>query len=369
MRLVPTLDFGGVESRLQLQGQLARDRGYRMVVCTFGSAGAAARNLREAGVRVDDLAVAPSIRNPRASAALFKHLRRVRPRVLHSSIVEANFHSLVVARAAGVRSLVVEEVGTPTHKWLARQAFRRLYRRADRIVCVSRAISRYVIGTDGAPEDRVRVIHNCAHPRFFPEPRTPPLRRAPGEPFRLLAVGRLHPVKNHATLIDAMALLRARRDDVELDLVGEGPLSDALRSQVAEAGLERCVHILGYRDDIQALLARADAFVLPSLSEGCSISLIEAMASATPCVGSTVDGIHEVLGEELAAPWTFPHDDAEAMADVLEAIVRLDDPARRALALATQARAYEEFSPSAYMDRLDRLYDDLLLEDVAVRSA
>lgn len=359
VRLVPLLDFGGVESRLKLQGRLSRERGYEMVACTFDRAGAAAQELRASGTRVDELGVPARIRSPRASLALFRYLRRVRPQVLHSSIVEANFHTLLVARAAGVPAIIVEEVGTPTHTWAARLAFRALYRRADRIVCVSKAISRYVIQTDRAPAERVRVVYNCAHPRFFPEERVPPRSRPRGEPFRLLAVGRLHPVKNHLTLLEAMARVRHRHADVRLDLVGEGPLSSTLRDRVASLGLGGTVRLLGYRDDIPALLARADGYVLPSMSEGCSISLIEAMATGTPCVGSAVDGIREVLGDDVADRWTFSWNDPAGAARTLEALVELDDEARRGLGLTVQQRAYDVFSPSAYMDRLDALYAEV----------
>jgi glycosyltransferase involved in cell wall biosynthesis len=203
VRLLPTLDFGGVESRALLQSELHDRDQFELRVCTFHSDGAAAAAIRERGIPVDVLGQDPSIRNLRATSALARYLAQRRPDVLHASIVEANFHSLL--RPPSLRGrprVIVEEVGSPSHGRLARNVFRLLYRRADRIVGVSQATCDYLTQVDRAPPDKVRLIYNCAAQRFFAD-ASPPRpsfveRRAAREPFRLLLVGRMVEVKNRS---------------------------------------------------------------------------------------------------------------------------------------------------------------------------
>jgi glycosyltransferase involved in cell wall biosynthesis len=354
--LVPVLDFGGVESRLVLQSSMAQDRGYELRVCTFSSAGSAAGAIRAAGVPVDCLEVGAKIGSPAATLALTRYLRLQRPTILHASIVEANFHALIAGRLAEVRHVVVEEVGTPSHSWKARLVLAGLYRLASRIVAVSETTAAYLVDVDRAPRDRVVQIYNCAHPRFFPTELRMQPPRPPQRPFRILAVGRLTAIKNHTTLLDAFARVVRERPFTELWISGDGPLAGELRQRVRELGLQAAVRFLGYRDDVREVFDEVDLFVLPSHSEGCSISLIEALASALPAVGSRVPGITEVLGQELAARWTFPATDARAIADTLLEAVALDEGERLELGRRGQARAYERFSPEAYMARLDELY-------------
>src|SRR4051812_22494897 len=94
VRLLPTLDFGGVESRAILQSELHDRERLDLRVCTFHRAGAAADAIRALGIPVDVLGQDPRIRNARASLALAAYLLRTKPDIVHASIVEANFHVL-----------------------------------------------------------------------------------------------------------------------------------------------------------------------------------------------------------------------------------------------------------------------------------
>ncbi len=357
IRLLPVLDFGGVESRVMLQARLAREHGMRLRVCAFDKDGAAAKAIRATGIPVDILGIPARLGSLRATAALVGYLRRQQPDVVHASVVEANVHLCLAAPWVSSAGLIVEEVGQPSHSRRARLAFRALYRAPDRIVGVSKVTCDYLTEADGAPRDRVELIYNCADPRFFPEGRRSLDRSAERRAIRFLAVGRLHPIKNQARLLEAFALLRAQGVEAELTLAGDGPLGDELRRSAEDFRITSHMHFLGYREDVLPPLEQTDAFVLPSLSEGCSISLIEAMATGVPAIGSDVPGIREVLGEELAGEWTFPAHDVRAMAGVMRRFAELSVEQRAALGERAQARAYAEFSPERYMRRLEHLYD------------
>ena len=358
VRLLPALDFGGVESRVVLQAKLHDRTRFDLQVVALGNSGDAAQRIRAAGVPVHVLGVRPAPRSVQATLAVRQCLAELRPHVLHSSIAEGNFHASMATLLARPPVLFAEEVGVPDHGLAARLVFRFAYRRGDAAIGVTKAVCDYMQRVDGCPRDRVQLIYNCAGPDFFPAPPVSRQERASGEPFKMLMVGRLVSVKNHDTLLRAFAQVTRRHPAVVLQIAGTGPLEASMRSLVDELGVRDQVELLGFRSDVQELLRGADLFVLPSLSEGCSISLIEAMASGTPAIGSKVPGIEEVLGP-LAAEATCPATDVEKWVELLERYVTLPAGELRALGQRAQERAYAQFSPQAYVSNVERLYDEL----------
>ena len=126
-------------------------------------------------------------------------------------------------------------------------------------------------------------------------------------------VGRLEPRKGTATLIAALATLRAGGRDASLVVVGDGPLRSELVATAARLGLASHVQMLGDRADIEEILAAVDVFVLPSRTEGMSNALLEAMAMALPVVATAVGGTPEVIAEGRSG-LLVPSDDPSAMA-------------------------------------------------------
>lgn len=117
----------------------------------------------------------------------------------------------------------------------------------------------------------------------------------PPDAFVLLSAGELNANKNNAVIISAMEQLK--RDDLHYVLCGVGDQENSLRMQAEKAGLQNNVHFLGYRNDIKELYKMADCFVMPSLREGLSRSLMEAMASGLPCVASKIRGNTDLIAE------------------------------------------------------------------------
>jgi glycosyltransferase involved in cell wall biosynthesis len=362
VRVLPVLDFGGVESRVTLQARLLDRNAFDLRVCTFHKAGRAARAIRDAGIEVDVCGADPSARNVLATVRMTRYLARLRPDVVHASIAEANVHCLVAAKLARVPVVIAEEVGAPNHSSVARAVFALLYRAADAVVGVTRATCDAIMEQDHAPGDRVRLVYNCAGPEYFPDPpeEIRVTNGAPREPFKILLVGRLVPVKNQELFVEAFARVAAERSDVELDIVGDGPLKEELARRIQELGIGNRVHLLGFRRDVRELLRRADVFALPSLSEGCSISLVEAMATGVFVIGSRVPGNLEVM-EDLAQEWTVGPMDVDGWARAIRRSVELERRERARLARRAQEIAYARFSPPVYIRELERLYQDLFL--------
>jgi glycosyltransferase involved in cell wall biosynthesis len=352
VRLVPTLDFGGVESRVVLWARCIDQARYETRVCTFWRRGEAARRIEALGVPVDCLEVDPAVRSARASLALHRYLRRIRPDVLHASIGEANWHALINGKLAGVRRVLVEETGIPSFSRLGRAAFGLGYHAADAVVAVSQATADYLRGLALAPAEKVRVVYNCADATFFEAPA-----RALGAPDELsvLAVGRLHPVKNYDGLLRAFRLVVDAFPGARLAIAGEGPSRASLLALCAALGLEAHVTFLGFRPDVRALHSGADLFVLPSHSEGLSVALIEAMASGVAPLASRRGGNPEVvdsLGDEVL----LEPADHEGWARAILRVAALTPEARRELGARARAVAERSFSPARYLGALDALY-------------
>src|SRR5690606_9572810 len=144
-----------------------------------------------------------------------------------------------------------------------------------------------------------------------------------------LTVGRLVEVKNQRTLIDAFAEVVQDNPEVELWIAGDGPLKDTLAQQVADLGLDDHVQLLGFRKDVKDLLAQCDTFCLSSLNEGCSIAMIEAMATGIPVLGSDVSGIAEVMEHIGPAARLVQPTDTAGWTREMKALIALSDDERR----------------------------------------
>ncbi len=352
-RLLPVLDFGGVESRVILQSEMIDRTEFDYRVCTFWKPGEAAKKIRDAGIHVDVLGVDPAVRNPRATAALTSYLRQESPDILHASITEANLHGALAGTLARIPCRVVEEVGIPSRSRLGGLVFGGIYGLSHRVVGVSEATCG-VLRREGAAEEKTRLIYNCADPIFFEEPVA---QRPSSPPTQFLAVGRLVAVKNHAMLLRAFRRVVDTNAEVRLRIAGEGPMRDELSALIAELNLQNHVELLGFRTDILQLLQASHAFLLPSLSEGCSISLIEAMSSGIVPLGSKADGITEVMGDlgelQIAA------DDIDGWTEAMIRCATMSDAERHQLGRRARRIALRRFSPEVYLQTVSAMYREL----------
>ena len=173
-----------------------------------------------------------------------------------------------------------------------------------------------------APEhwEKVEVLRLGVDPETF-TPRPAP-DHGGGEPYELLMVGRLVPVKGHFILIDVLELLRERGLPVRLTLVGEGPLREALEQRIRERGLIHVVKLTGALNQEELLnhYRKADFFVLASFAEGLPVVLMEAMAMEVPCVATWVMGIPELVRDPLGGLLVAPAD-PNGLAGRLESLI------------------------------------------------
>lgn len=248
---------------------------------------------------------------------------------------------------------------------------RRIKRRcmtAQELVAPSPAVERELIAA-GYPRDRIQYIPNGV-PIY--EPRTPtsragarlalgdidPAWQLQDASHLALYTGRLHPGKGLAHLIDAWKAVMSRWPKAKLLIVGEGPEHDRLAAQVEHLGLTRGIILAGAFDDIEDFLAAADLFVLPSLEEGMSLALLEAMAMGLPVIATRIPA-NEVLVRDGAQGLLVPTADAPSLARAILSVWDLPDRGAR-LGLQGYKRVRAEFSLSRMVDRHLELFDRVL---------
>ncbi|HMF60444.1 MAG TPA: glycosyltransferase [Vicinamibacterales bacterium] len=220
------------------------------------------------------------------------------------------------------------------------------YRTATKVVANSPA-ARQMLEAEGLATGSIAVIPNGVDPIFFGSPeRTGPVRT-------VITVANLRPEKSHETLLAAAASLISSHPSLRFQIVGDGPRRHELERIAATLGLSAHVEFLGHREDVPALLAAADAFVLPSRTEAFPNSAIEAMAAGIPVVACAVGGLLDLI-QNGRTGLLVPPDDSAALAAALLALA--DDP-RRAHAIGAAGRRLVQQRYS--FDRMVGSFDDL----------
>lgn len=242
----------------------------------------------------------------------------------------------------------------------------------DALVADARAIARPLIA-QGFSERKVRVIHNAIDPSSVRGDASQFGTDAPEEsvsgrrPLVIGSVGRLEPVKGLDILLEAFARLLAVREDVELRIAGVGPEQSHLQMAIqADPRLASHVTLAGYVPSAPAFMANLDVYCMPSLSEGFSTSLLEALALGLPVVASRVGGTDEVVGDGVTGRLVPPGDPVR-LAVVLEEV--LADPRGRArMGEAGRALVEREFTVEKMVSRTLALYRDLCTAKASSRS-
>jgi glycosyltransferase involved in cell wall biosynthesis len=227
---------------------------------------------------------------------------------------------------------------------------------------VSRDLANWLVRDVGIRAGKIIHICNGVDTQRF-RPRTDTRARLPASIFPpgcvvIGSVTRLTPIKDPLNLVRAFVKMRrelpADGPDVRLALIGDGPLRAEVEADLRAAQCEQYVWIAGSRDDVPDLLAAFDIFVLGSLREGISNTVLEAMASGAAIVASATGGNPELIEDGSSGTLTTPGDAAAVAAAMLR--YATDAQYRRAHGQAARARAEELFSLSGMMSRYRELY-------------
>jgi len=362
MHVVLSLAPGGTEG---LVVELCRRLPPRfdVSVCCLDADGAWAEGLRARGVEVLALQRDPGFR-PDIGRRIAKLAAARGARVLHCHQYSPFVYGWIASKYNTGLRIVYTEHGRlsdapPTLK--RRLVNPLLARFPGSIVAVSRELREYMIASR-FPAARVEVVHNGIAPGLPATGLDRILaRRALGlerDSLTFMTVARLDPVKDLRTMLDAFAIVRIARPDAQLVIVGDGPERERLEVRAAAPDLGDSVRFAGYRADVRSVLAAADVYVSSSISEGISITILEAMATGIPVVATAVGGTPEVL-EHARGGALVPSRDPDALAAAMLRFAA-DTRAREDAGAAGRERLSTHFTVDRMIDDYARLYQRLI---------
>ena len=242
-------------------------------------------------------------------------------------------------------------VETPAHQRIQTYA----YNAAHRVVANSQAAAE-CLGREGVATEKIVVIPNGIDPTLFGQ------RQYRVRPRTIAMVACLREEKRVDVLIDAAPLILARHPEAEILIVGDGACRAELEARARANHVAERVRFLGHRDDVPAVLADADIFVLPSRSEAFPNAILEAMMSGLPIVASSVGGIPELVEDGRTGRLVPPGDTAQLAAATIDI---LDNPDRATQMGKTARRRIEE---QYSFDRMVHQFEALYLREVAARN-
>ena len=343
----------GGQNQVLLTAKGMAERGHEsVVVCRSGSP--LEKRARADGLEVEPLPFRGDLWPP-AILGLARTLRRDRPHALLLHDPHAVSAGLVAVRLAGGPALVaVRRVDFPL-----RGAFSRWkYAACNRVIVVSRAIGT-VVEHGGLDATRLRLVYEGV-PDRTPQPGGREALAELGVPPAAPVVGNVAALtghKDHATLIEAMALLRPRAPEAHLVIAGEGELQGPLEALVRERGLGDRVVFAGFRRDLDRILPAFSVFCLSSHLEGLGTSVLDAMAFALPVVATAAGGIPEAVEDGVTGRLVAPRDPV-ALADALAEVLG-NEERRRALGSAGRQRFLECFTTDRMVEETVRVLEEV----------
>lgn len=363
--VVRGLVTGGQEVLVaRLAERLDRHR-FRPVVISLQEGGWLVHHLESVGIPVYCLNGAERL-DPLLVWRIARVLRRERVEVVHCHNRTPLFYAGIAARLAPASRLVFTLHGNFSLDDSGTAPFiRALLRRAGSVIPVSGEIERTLRDGGWAQPDQMEVICNGVDTDLFqPESGAPWRSRLGFRPeHRVIGtVARLAPEKDQASLLRAFACLRRNMPEARLLIVGDGPLRSELERLAEQLGIADATRFTGEQRETRPYYQAMDVFALPSLTEGTSLTLLEAMACARPVVASAVGGTPDVVRDGVSGI-LVPAARPDALAQALREVAGLSDAQRRQLGAAGREIVLRQFSLNSMVRRHEAIYERLAAPD------
>jgi glycosyltransferase involved in cell wall biosynthesis len=356
-----TLNFGGTEGQfVEVACRLPRSRWDVQVTCVRAE-GPLASRLESSGVKAWSCGPG-SFKSPRLLSAIGRIVRYIhenRIRIVHCFDFYSNVLGVPAGRLARVGALIASQrdlgnLRPRPQRWIQRT----LLGLADRILVNSPAIEESIAGTCPALSDRIELVANGVDLERYSPSRE--INDRPPHRWTIGTLANLRPEKGVDRFLQAARLVRERFPESRFIIWGEGPMRSTLERMSRELGLDGHTELRGRTVDAAASLRELDIFVLPSLSEASSNSLIEAMATGLPIVATRIGGTGIVVEDQVSGI-LIPADDPGALAGALVRLLE-DRVLAATLGAAARRRACQEFGFDRMIARLEALYEKALGE-------
>jgi len=374
LHLITTLAGGGAEFHLLTLCRYQKKHGMEVVVACLSEFGKDGRSLRRdfenEGIRVIRLCDGHRF-ELRSFSRIVRLVETERPNIFHTHLPRADLTGALARFLNPSVAWVCSLHAIYSDDWSGRWSLpllRFLWNRADAIICISHAVSDWLI-EGGMPADRAKVIYYGIEPDKFSQPRVD-LRKewALNGSAIIGSIGRLEPRKGHDCLIEAMAILVKRLPNVLLLIAGHDSWGYGvnLGRRIDELGLKDRVRLIGFQNDVVSFLNTLDVFALATNSEGFGQVVIEAMAAGKPVVTSKIAPLTEIVADgetgllvESRSPQSF----ASAIAQLL-----IDPMERHRMGARGRERVTKSFTAERMTQETLLLYENLLGQKSEVRS-
>jgi glycosyltransferase involved in cell wall biosynthesis len=345
VHVTPGLDMGGLEKLLVEFARHADRARFLLRFVSLGGRGVLADEIEECGWPVTALD-APGGLRPGLLLRLASLFRHWQTDVIHTHDERAYVYGAFAGKLARIPRICHTQHGRKTLSRRQMLLVGAASRLIHHFVGVSQDVSRWA-ARQSIRSRVVRTIHNGIDVERFPYSGPQPHGPA-------VLVARLSPEKDVQTLLRATALVLRDDPTFRLDIAGDGPSMPALRQTANTLGLDKCVRFLGQVRDVPAVLGRAGLFVLSSLCEGISLTLLEAMASGLPVVATRVGGNSEVVADGETG-LLLPASDPPALAAALLRLRRANGEASR-MGRAGRRRVEERFDVRRMVAQYEQMY-------------
>lgn len=363
LQVVHSLAIGGTERVVSDLVEEFNDLEFHTSVCCLDGLGRFGEDLVKAGVRVHVLD-----RRPGVDLSLASQLRRLYRTeeidVIHAHQYTPYFYAATAALLAGCIPVIFTEHGRhwPDGLRIKRAVVNQVLRLTTQAYTAVSEFSRQsLVQYEKIPTDRIRVIYNGigvreAQTSAFKRKSLREKMRLSEEDLLVLSIGRMDPIKDFKTLIQAFFYAAQRLPRTSLWIVGDGDheYRKQLECLVEQLRLSEKVKFLGARQDVTEILQACDLFVLPSVTEAASMTILEAMEAGRAVVATCTGGNPELVSHDITG-WLVPVGDVSAMAEAVTLL--LSDPIKRQdMGRAGRARIRERFTKQIAFAQYRNLY-------------
>jgi glycosyltransferase involved in cell wall biosynthesis len=349
IRLSTFLDYGGIESKMVNLSTYSDENEWWF--CAIGKGGDAEKKIEKNNKIVKCLKLSVKIPSFISIVRLYLYFKKHKPHVVHSSGAEANFHGAIAARLAGIKIIVSEEIGIPNHTWKAILLFKWIYNMSDFVVGESQTVMNYLKENYNIREDKLKVISNFT--LFSDLEKQEP--KSVTEPFTIVSISRLEPVKNIEGVIKVVHLLKQKQFKIKYIIVGDGRSRNSIQNLIKDLNLQDEIKLVGYQNDPKKFLTQADLYVLNSLTEGFSNSLLEAMYSKIPSISTDVGAAKEMIEDGISG-WIVKTDNEMELFEKIKSVIQSEKSTRIQIGSNGHNHVVKTYSLESHVQSLLKLY-------------
>ncbi|HRV95067.1 MAG TPA: glycosyltransferase [Anaerolineae bacterium] len=362
MHVTGALKVGGVDELLLITAKynLAHKYDLAFTACDT-SDGYMGQQIQNLGYKTFSLGISTRVYDLRLIPRLVKVLKEYQPHIVHFYF-KISFLGRIAAKLAGVPIIISNEVDIGWEDYsfglrIAAMLKRKMDFLIDKAIPCSEAVRTYWDKNNSSKY--VTIYLPIDLEKFAPLKRQPSEEGYKNGNYPVIGiVSRVHPGKGHEDLIRAMTKILEVFPKARLRIIGTGPLLEEMQNLSKSLNLNGAVEFTGFVEDLYPELSALDVFVLPSLTEGFPLSVMEAMAMGLPVAATPVGGVPEMV-EPGQTGLLFPPKSPDGLADAVLQI--LSDP-KKARKMGEQGRqkVFKEYRPEKYIQQLDSLYQELL---------